>query len=119
MALLKTTLPGCDDGPFRQAFKALFPGHKEEKKMVFPPLLLFAYQLPSAAILMYSGPLSVVSLLHQLSNFSAFVGVVSCRLLIMLKRYPQLGNVAFYQLPATSLVQRSRVPSKGLLFRLT
>nr|XP_019705328.1 ATP-dependent DNA helicase SRS2-like protein At4g25120 isoform X1 [Elaeis guineensis] len=34
MAILKTTLPGCDDGPFRQAFKALFPGDKEEKKMV-------------------------------------------------------------------------------------
>ncbi|XP_026661928.2 ATP-dependent DNA helicase SRS2-like protein At4g25120 [Phoenix dactylifera] len=34
MAVLKTTLPGCDDGPFRQAFKALFPGDKEEKKTV-------------------------------------------------------------------------------------
>ncbi|WOL07152.1 ATP-dependent DNA helicase SRS2-like protein [Canna indica] len=34
MALLKTTLPDCDDGPFRLAFKALLPGDKEEKKMV-------------------------------------------------------------------------------------
>lgn len=34
MAILKTTLAGCDDGPSRQAFKALFPGDKEEKKKV-------------------------------------------------------------------------------------
>ncbi|XP_057970940.1 ATP-dependent DNA helicase SRS2-like protein At4g25120 isoform X2 [Malania oleifera] len=34
VALLKTTLPGCDDGPFRQAFKVLLPFEKEEKKMV-------------------------------------------------------------------------------------
>ncbi|XP_065034700.1 ATP-dependent DNA helicase SRS2-like protein At4g25120 isoform X1 [Musa acuminata AAA Group] len=34
MAILRTTFPDCDDGPFRQAFKALLPGDKEEKKMV-------------------------------------------------------------------------------------
>ncbi|XP_074583383.1 ATP-dependent DNA helicase SRS2-like protein At4g25120 isoform X2 [Curcuma longa] len=34
MALLRTTLPDCDDGPFRLAFKALFPGDNEEKKLV-------------------------------------------------------------------------------------
>ncbi|XP_010246078.1 PREDICTED: ATP-dependent DNA helicase SRS2-like protein At4g25120 isoform X2 [Nelumbo nucifera] len=34
MAMLKTTLPGCDDGPFRQAFKALLLCEKEEKKRV-------------------------------------------------------------------------------------
>ncbi|XP_078148491.1 P-loop containing nucleoside triphosphate hydrolases superfamily protein [Carex rostrata] len=34
LAILKTTLAGCDDGPSRQAFKALFPGDKEEKKKV-------------------------------------------------------------------------------------
>lgn len=34
MAMLKTTMPGCDDSPFRQAFKALLPGDKEEKKKV-------------------------------------------------------------------------------------
>ncbi|KAG2637120.1 hypothetical protein PVAP13_2NG501100 [Panicum virgatum] len=32
MAILRTTLPGCDDGPWRQAFKALLPSDKEEKK---------------------------------------------------------------------------------------
>ncbi|RLM85005.1 ATP-dependent DNA helicase SRS2-like protein [Panicum miliaceum] len=35
MAILRTTLPGCDDGPWRQAFKALLPSDKEEtKKMI-------------------------------------------------------------------------------------
>ncbi|XP_040382180.1 ATP-dependent DNA helicase SRS2-like protein At4g25120 isoform X2 [Oryza brachyantha] len=35
MAILKTTLPGCaDDGPWHQAFKALLPGDREEKKKV-------------------------------------------------------------------------------------
>lgn len=34
MAILRTTLPGCDDGPWRQAFKALFPGDREEKKKI-------------------------------------------------------------------------------------
>lgn len=34
MAMLKTTLPGFDDNPFRQAFKALLPCDKEERKMV-------------------------------------------------------------------------------------
>lgn len=34
MAILRTTLPGCDDGPWRQAFKALLPGDKEEKKKI-------------------------------------------------------------------------------------
>ncbi|KAK9102820.1 hypothetical protein Sjap_020074 [Stephania japonica] len=34
MSMLRTTLPGCDDGPFRQVFKALLPFEKEEKKRV-------------------------------------------------------------------------------------
>ncbi|KAL6531201.1 hypothetical protein OROHE_014270 [Orobanche hederae] len=34
IALLSTTLPGCDDDPFRRAFKALLPFGKEEKKKV-------------------------------------------------------------------------------------
>ncbi|CAD6223739.1 unnamed protein product [Miscanthus lutarioriparius] len=34
MAILRTTLPGCDDGPWRQAFKALLPSDKEEKKKI-------------------------------------------------------------------------------------
>ncbi|XP_058104099.1 ATP-dependent DNA helicase SRS2-like protein At4g25120 isoform X2 [Magnolia sinica] len=34
MAMLRTALPGCDDGPFRQVFKVLLPGEKEEKKRV-------------------------------------------------------------------------------------
>eukprot|EP00268_Persea_americana_P003227 TRINITY_DN10972_c0_g1_i10.p1 TRINITY_DN10972_c0_g1~~TRINITY_DN10972_c0_g1_i10.p1 ORF type:complete len:1159 (-),score=245.36 TRINITY_DN10972_c0_g1_i10:677-4153(-) len=34
MAMLRTSLPGCDDGPFRQVFKVLLPGEKEEKKRV-------------------------------------------------------------------------------------
>ncbi|GAB2235527.1 hypothetical protein Drorol1_Dr00025952 [Drosera rotundifolia] len=34
LALLKTALPGCDDGPFRQAFKTLLPFEKEERKKV-------------------------------------------------------------------------------------
>lgn len=34
MAMLKTTLPGYDDSPYRQAFKALLPGDKEERKMM-------------------------------------------------------------------------------------
>jgi hypothetical protein len=34
MAILRTTLPGCDDGPWHQAFKALLPSDKEEKKKV-------------------------------------------------------------------------------------
>ncbi|XP_020519936.1 ATP-dependent DNA helicase SRS2-like protein At4g25120 isoform X1 [Amborella trichopoda] len=33
-AMLRTALPGCDDGPFRQVFKALYPGQKEEKKRI-------------------------------------------------------------------------------------
>jgi hypothetical protein len=42
MAILRTTLPGCDDGPWRQAFKALLPSDKEEKKKVqfLPDLVL-------------------------------------------------------------------------------
>ncbi|KAJ8513401.1 hypothetical protein OPV22_003835 [Ensete ventricosum] len=34
MAILRTTFPDCDDGPFRQAFKALLPVDKEEKKTI-------------------------------------------------------------------------------------
>ncbi|KAK8964959.1 hypothetical protein KSP40_PGU019956 [Platanthera guangdongensis] len=34
MAMLKTTLPGYDDSPFRLAFKALLPGDKEERKLM-------------------------------------------------------------------------------------
>ncbi|CAA6669779.1 unnamed protein product [Spirodela intermedia] len=34
IAILRTTLPGCGDGPFRQAFKALFACDKEEKKKI-------------------------------------------------------------------------------------
>ncbi|KAL8051059.1 hypothetical protein ABFX02_06G120800 [Erythranthe guttata] len=34
IALLSTTLPGCDDGPFRRVFKALLPFDKDEKKKV-------------------------------------------------------------------------------------
>lgn len=34
LAILKTTLPHCDDVPFRQAFKALLPCDKVEKKRV-------------------------------------------------------------------------------------
>lgn len=32
--MLQTTLPECDDGPFRRVFKALLPFEKEEKKKV-------------------------------------------------------------------------------------
>ncbi|GJN07373.1 hypothetical protein PR202_ga25198 [Eleusine coracana subsp. coracana] len=43
IAILQTTLPGCDDGPWRQAFKALLPSDKEEKKkvQVLPDSVLF------------------------------------------------------------------------------
>ncbi|KAL6862165.1 hypothetical protein ACP4OV_016814 [Aristida adscensionis] len=34
IAILRTTLPGCDDGPWRQAFKALLPSDNEEKKKI-------------------------------------------------------------------------------------
>ncbi|XP_038907257.1 ATP-dependent DNA helicase SRS2-like protein At4g25120 isoform X1 [Benincasa hispida] len=34
MALLKTTFPDCDDGAYHQAFKALIPFEKEEKKRI-------------------------------------------------------------------------------------
>ncbi|XP_075485435.1 ATP-dependent DNA helicase SRS2-like protein At4g25120 isoform X1 [Primulina tabacum] len=34
IAMLNTTLPGCDDGPFRQVFKAFLPFENEEKKKV-------------------------------------------------------------------------------------
>ncbi|XP_048325461.2 ATP-dependent DNA helicase SRS2-like protein At4g25120 [Ziziphus jujuba] len=34
IAMLRTALPGCDDEPYRQAFKALLPFEKEEKKRV-------------------------------------------------------------------------------------
>ncbi|KAK9293210.1 hypothetical protein L1049_021199 [Liquidambar formosana] len=34
IAMLRTTLPGCDDGPYHQVFKALLPFEKEEKKRV-------------------------------------------------------------------------------------
>ncbi|KAM2721805.1 hypothetical protein EV2_042828 [Malus domestica] len=34
VAMIKTTLPGCDDGSYRQVFKALLPFEKEEKKKV-------------------------------------------------------------------------------------
>lgn len=32
--MLRTTLPGCDDGPYRQVFKAMLPFEKDEKKRV-------------------------------------------------------------------------------------
>ena len=35
IAMIKTTLPGCDDGSYRQVLKALFPFEKEEKKKVY------------------------------------------------------------------------------------
>lgn len=35
IAMIKTTLPGCDDGSYRQVFKALLPFEKEEKKKVY------------------------------------------------------------------------------------
>ncbi|KAM5556979.1 ATP-dependent DNA helicase SRS2-like protein [Rosa sericea] len=34
IAMLRTTLPGCDDGSYRRVFKALLPFEKEEKKKV-------------------------------------------------------------------------------------
>ncbi|XP_012090522.1 ATP-dependent DNA helicase SRS2-like protein At4g25120 isoform X2 [Jatropha curcas] len=34
IAMLKTTLPGCDDGPYRQVFKAMLPFEKDERKRV-------------------------------------------------------------------------------------
>ncbi|CAL5086579.1 unnamed protein product [Urochloa decumbens] len=34
MAIVRTSLPDCDDGPWRQAFKALLPSDKEEKKKI-------------------------------------------------------------------------------------
>ncbi|PPD73182.1 hypothetical protein GOBAR_DD29887 [Gossypium barbadense] len=34
IAMLKTTLPTCDDSPYRKVFKALLPLEKEEKKRV-------------------------------------------------------------------------------------
>uniref|UniRef100_A0A6N2LAH7 DNA 3'-5' helicase n=1 Tax=Salix viminalis TaxID=40686 RepID=A0A6N2LAH7_SALVM len=34
IAMLRTTLSGCDDGSYRQVFKALLPFEKEEKKRV-------------------------------------------------------------------------------------
>ncbi|XP_050945735.1 ATP-dependent DNA helicase SRS2-like protein At4g25120 isoform X2 [Cucumis melo] len=34
LALLKTTFPDCDDGAYHQAFKALIPFEKEEKKRI-------------------------------------------------------------------------------------
>ncbi|XP_059460516.1 ATP-dependent DNA helicase SRS2-like protein At4g25120 isoform X2 [Corylus avellana] len=34
IAMLRTTLPACDDAPYRQVFKALLPFEKEEKKRV-------------------------------------------------------------------------------------
>lgn len=32
--MLRTTLPGCDDEPYRRVFKALLPFEKEGKKRV-------------------------------------------------------------------------------------
>jgi hypothetical protein len=32
--MLRTTLPGCDDGSYHQVFKALLPFEKEEKRRV-------------------------------------------------------------------------------------
>ncbi|KAJ4839959.1 hypothetical protein Tsubulata_047349 [Turnera subulata] len=34
ISMLRTALPGCDDGPYRVVFKALLPFEKEEKKRV-------------------------------------------------------------------------------------
>ncbi|XP_050223895.1 ATP-dependent DNA helicase SRS2-like protein At4g25120 [Mercurialis annua] len=34
ISMLRTTLPGCDDGPYRQVFKAFLPFEKDEKKRV-------------------------------------------------------------------------------------
>lgn len=34
ISMLQTTVPGCGDNSFRQAFKSLYPGEKEEKKKV-------------------------------------------------------------------------------------
>ncbi|KAG6649008.1 hypothetical protein CIPAW_07G183200 [Carya illinoinensis] len=34
ISMLRTTLPACDDGPYRRVFKALLPFEKEEKKKV-------------------------------------------------------------------------------------
>lgn len=39
--MVKTTLPGCDDGAFRQAFKTLLPYEKEEKMKVMFKFLCF------------------------------------------------------------------------------
>lgn len=43
IAMLRTTLPGSDDGSFRRVFKALLPSEKEEKMKVLPYLFFFTY----------------------------------------------------------------------------
>lgn len=43
--MLRTALPGCDDEPYRRAFKVLLSFEKEEKKRVYTFLDVgFSYQ---------------------------------------------------------------------------
>ncbi|CAL5411307.1 unnamed protein product [Camellia sinensis] len=60
IAMLRTTLPGCDDGSFCRVFKALQPFDKEEKKKM-------RYLADETAILL------LYSLVHGNSNFLEYV----------------------------------------------
>ncbi|GMP24690.1 hypothetical protein CsSME_00001870 [Camellia sinensis var. sinensis] len=51
IAMLRTTLPGCDDGSFCRVFKALQPFDKEEKKKVFAFIIFIYLILPQLCCL--------------------------------------------------------------------
>ena len=101
MAMLRTSLPGCDDGPFRQVFKVLLPGEKEEKKRVLSCIFYF---LP---IHSFSLPRTILYWLCR---------VAFCRLLTILTKYPLQGNAVLCQLLVISLVQRYQALLRGLAF---
>lgn len=101
MAMLRTLLPGCDDGPFRQVFKVLLPCEKEEKKRVFSCIIYFLF-------------LSVYSCSLPCAILYSLCTVVSCRLLTILTKYLLQGNVVLFQLLVTSLVQKYQALLRGL-----
>lgn len=72
MALLKTTFPDCDDGAYRQAFKALIPFEKEEKKRV-----AFSFFIFSSSTLLFKTPVIVAFCFSLESRFCVLEGSTS------------------------------------------
>lgn len=102
--MLKTALPGCEDGSYRQVFKALFLGEKAEKKKVClhsgdAPLYV-SYFIPDVLVGLFC---------------TLLVLLKPCRLLTTLTRCLPQESVVSSQLHVMSLQQKFLALSQGLV----